>query len=216
MPYNTVDSRKTALLFFDVLNTYYLDQDRQIHQNLKPVVANHVRLLDLARQANIPVFYAKSGHRADCADAVVRYTDTDYRMEPWEDPEKGHSHPGQHLTAGSWNVEVIDEIKPQPGDYIIVKNRWNAFFQTNLELNLRSRGINTIILCGGSTDVGIASTAYNARDLDFELVIVRDACSANVPENHVVFMDRVFGRMGRVRTTDEVIEMVRRGVEASV
>lgn len=215
MPYNTVDPRATAVLFFDVLNGYYRNEDWQIHPHLKPVVANHVRIMNAARQANIPIFYAKSGHRADGADVVERYTDADNLMRPWKDPENEHFRPGAHLAAGRPTAEVIGEIEPQPGDYMIIKNRWNAFFQTNLELNLRTGGIDTIILCGGSVDVGVASTAYSARDLDFQLVIVRDACTANVEGNRDHFMDRVFPRMARIRTTDQVIEMIRLGSQSS-
>ena len=66
---------------------------------------------------------------------------------------------------------------------------------------------NTIVLCGGSTDVGIASTAYAARDLDYNLVIVSDACTSPEADNHDQLIRRVFPRMSRVRTTEQVLAM---------
>jgi nicotinamidase-related amidase len=75
---------------------------------------------------------------------------------------------------------------------------------------LRARGIDTLIVSGGSVDVGVAATAYAARDLDYNLIIVRDACSNSYDDSFAVFMDKVFPRMGRVRTTDQTLEMIKR------
>ena len=60
-------------------------------------------------------------------------------------------------------------------------------------------------------DVGVASTAYAARDLDYSLIIVRDACSNSHDDSLAIFMEKVFPRMARVRTTDQVLEMIDRG-----
>lgn len=91
---------------------------------------------------------------------------------------------------------------------MIFKHRWNAFFQTSLELALRARGLDTIVLAGLSTDVGIASTAFSARDLDFGIVIARDACYAHRGPNHDFFMNRIFPRMGRVMTTAQAVALM--------
>ena len=93
---------------------------------------------------------------------------------------------------------------------MVPKNRWSSFFQTNLELALRVRGLDTIVLAGGSTDVGIAATAYAARDMDLGIVIVRDACYSTRGDNNAFFMERVFPRMGRVMTADEAVALMRK------
>lgn len=131
------------------------------------------------------------------------------RLNPWKNPERlGKQVPAaQH---DSWEAEVINEIAPEASDYLINKHRWSAIFQTHLELSLRTRGIDTVLLSGGATEVGVASTAYAARDLGIILIIVRDACSSSYPEILKMYMDKVFPRMRRVRTTQQVIEMVRR------
>jgi nicotinamidase-related amidase len=102
---------------------------------------------------------------------------------------------------------VLAELEPQASDYIVPKHRWSAFHGTYLDLALRARGADTVVLCGGSTDVGIAATAFAARDLDYNLVIVSDACTSPEEDNHVQFMRRVFPRMARVRTAAEVLRM---------
>jgi nicotinamidase-related amidase len=208
MAIQSLDPQKTAMLFFDMLNVYCWRGDEAAQQQTKAVVANCVRLMEACRRTAVPILYAKGEHRPDGADSAFLLTDTDYSLKPWPDP----LHPSWSLpraVQGSWEGEIIDELRPQPGDYLIPKQRWSAFYQTNLELSLRTRGINTVILAGGSTDVGIASTAYAARDIDFNLVIVRDACSsAHVEANHEQFMNHIFPRMARVRTTEEVLEML--------
>jgi nicotinamidase-related amidase len=64
------------------------------------------------------------------------------------------------------------------------------------------------VISGGSTDVGVASTAYAARDLDYNLVIVSDACTSPEEDNHRQFMQRIFPRMARVRTAAQVVRML--------
>ena len=84
------------------------------------------------------------------------------------------------------------------------KHRWSAFHGTHLELSLRSRDIDTIVLVGGSVHVGIASTAYDARDKDFQITIVPECCHG-FPEQREFFMEKVFPRMCNVRGIDNVI-----------
>ena len=93
---------------------------------------------------------------------------------------------------------------------VVPKNRWSSFFPTNLDMQLRVRGIDTIVIAGGSTDVGIASTVFAARDLDYGIVVVRDACFSARGNNNDFFMDRVFPRMGRVMTVDETVGLFTR------
>ena len=122
------------------------------------------------------------------------------------------SKPAVHgATEGSWAQKVIDEIAPQPEDYVIPKFRWSTFHQTYFDLALRSCSIDTLIVSGGAVDVGVASTVYSARDHDYNVIVVRDACGNSHEDSMAAFMNTVFPRMARVRTTDEVLEMIRKG-----
>jgi len=211
MNVNDLDIHKTGLLFFDMLNVYYHGAAEETKKRMKPVVDNAVRLRDAARKASIPIFYAMANHRKDGQIRSMIVTDTDMRLRPWSN---GECNPTVHgATEGSWEQRVIDELKPAPEDYIIPKYRWSTFHQTYFDLALRSRGIDTIILSGGAVDVGIASTAYAARDLDYNLIIVRDACSNSHDDSMAAFMDTIFPRMARVRTTNQAIELIRSGAK---
>ena len=201
-----IDPARTALLFFDMLHGYIKESDAAARARYAPVVANAVRLLDAARRANILVIHATANHRADNATSATLITDTDNRLRPRA--ANGDYKIKPAVVAGTRAAQIIDELKPEPQDYVVPKFRWSAFHQTYLDLALRSRHIDTIVVSGGSTDVGVASTAYAARDLDYNLVIVSDACTSPEQDNHAQFMTRIFPRMARVRTTEQAVRMM--------
>lgn len=207
MSYAEIEPKKTAVLFFDMLNTY--------HSNDEPVVQNCAKLRSAADDAGMAVAFAMANHRPDGADAAMLYSDTNYAMIPWKNPEHEHIGMKRTMVAGSWEIEILDALKPSPQDYVIKKHRWNAFHATSLELSLRTAGIDTILLCGGSTHIGVASTAFGARDLDFNIVVVSDACDDSLEGSQDYWMTRVFPMMARVRTVDETIDMIKAGVAAS-
>jgi nicotinamidase-related amidase len=191
-----LDPRRTGVVVFDMLEAYRPAIEQA------GTVAPVQRLLAGARAVGLPVFWARADHRADGADFARTLTDTDQRLRPWTPDNPQPTRPPHG--SGSPGLQVLADLGPQPEDYDVPKHRWSAFVGTHLELSLRSRDIDTILLVGGSTHVGIASTAYTARDLDFQVVVVRDGCHG-FPEQREFFLDRVFPRMCRVRTVDEVL-----------
>jgi nicotinamidase-related amidase len=201
-----LDPARTALLFFDMLNGHVKKNDPATKARYAPVIAAAVRLLEAARGAGVVVMYAAAHHRPDNATSAHLVTDTDNRLRQLAPNAPREFKPV--VAAGTWEAQVIDELKPQPQDYMVPKFRWSAFHQTYLDLALRSRHVDTIVVSGGSTDVGVASTAYAARDLDYKLVIASDACTSPEEDNHQQFMQRVFPRMARVRTAGEVARML--------
>ena len=208
MNVNDFNIKKTALLFFDILNGYYHSGDAAATARMKPWVDNAVRLMKAGRAAGLPIFFAKGNHRPDNATSALILTDTNMGLQPWPNGEvtKGK----MHVIGGDKSSEVIPELEPQPDDYYIPKYRWSAFHQTYLDLALRARGIDTIIISGGSTDVGVTSTVYSGRDLDYSMIIVRDACgSSHDPRAHDTLVELIFPRMARVRTTDQVLQMIK-------
>lgn len=205
---NQIEINKTGILFFDILNGYYHQANEKAKARKKPMVEGAIRLMKAGREAGIPIFFAKGNHRADGATSVTTLTDTKIDLTPWPNGVPVKDRPV--ALEGSSGAEVIPELDPRPDDYYIPKYRWSAFFQTYLDLALRARNIDTILMSGGSTDVGLAATVFAARDLDYNIVIVRDACaSVHDQRAHDVLMDLMFPRMARVRTTDQVLQMIK-------
>jgi len=199
-----LDRARTCLVLFDFLRGH-VERDAQSHNRFAPVIANASLLLDAARKARSMVAYARADHRADRQTSAHTLRDTDNRLRPLRaDDIKAHM---PTITAGTREADIVPQLAPLEDEFVVPKHRWSAFRGTYLDLALRTQGVNTIVLCGGSTDVGIASTAFAARDLDYNLVIVSDACTSPEADNHDQLMRRVFPRMARVRTTAQVVEM---------
>jgi ureidoacrylate peracid hydrolase len=207
MNVNGLDPKKTGLLFFDILNGYYHAAEPAAKARMKPWIDNAVRLMKAGREAGIPVFFAKGNHRSDNATTAMLQTDTDMGLRPWPDGivKKGK----MHVTGNDWSSEVIPELDPRPDDYYIPKYRWSAFYQTYLDLALRARRIDTVIISGGSTDVGVVSTIFAGRDMDYNMLVVSDACGTSHDQRaQDLLMTLIFPRMARVRTTDQVLQMI--------
>jgi len=209
MNVNHFDPKRTAMLFFDILNGYVPAPEPGKPRLLKPWIQNAVRLGKAARAAGLPVFFAKGNHRPDNATTALLLTDTNNSLTPWPNGEV--TKPKMHVIAGDKSSDVLAELEPQADDYYVVKYRWSAFHQTYLDLALRTRGIDTIIISGGSTDVGVTSTLYSGRDLDYNMIVASDACGTSHDQRaHDTLMELVFPRMSRVRTTDQIIEMLQK------
>ncbi|MDB5776284.1 MAG: yecD [Herbaspirillum sp.] len=211
MALDTLIPARTAVLFFDMLNGHVKKEDPKTRARYEPVVAAASQVLQAARANRMMVAYAAANHRADNATTGQTIRDTNGRLNPIPLDQNQNPIFKPVVSGGTWEAAVIDELAPQPEDYLIPKYRWSAFFQTYLDLALRTRKIDTIIIAGGSTDVGVASTAYSARDMDYNLVFVSDASSSPETDNHEQFMRRIFPRMGRVRTAAQVAEMLKAG-----
>lgn len=211
MAIDTLVPARTAVLFFDMLNGHVKKDDPKTQERYKPVIAAASKVLQAARANDMMVAYAAANHRTDNATTGQTIRDTNGRLKPIPLDQNDKPIFKPVVSGGTWEAAVIDELAPRPEDYLIPKYRWSAFYQTYLELALRTRKIDTIIIAGGSTDVGVASTAYSARDMDFNLVFVRDASSSPETDNHEQFMNRIFPRMGRVRNAAQVAEMLKAG-----
>ena len=207
MNVNHFDPKKTALLFFDILNGYVPAPEPGKPKVLKPWIQNAIRLSKAGRAAGLPIFFAKGNHRPDNATTALILTDTNNSLTPWPNGEVTKTK--MHVIAGDKSSDVLADLEPQPDDYYIVKYRWSAFFQTYLDLALRTRGIDTVIVSGGSTDVGVTSTLYSGRDLDYNMIVVSDACGTSHDQRaHDMLMELILPRMSRVRTTSQVIVMI--------
>jgi nicotinamidase-related amidase len=107
-------------------------------------------------------------------------------------------------------AELVPEIGAQPGDLIITKRQWGAFYGTELDLQLRRRDVRTIVLGGISTNIGVESTARSAYEHGYAQIFVEDAMTSNSAEMHEFAVKNIFPRIGNVRSTDEVLSALAR------
>ena len=113
------------------------------------------------------------------------------------------------LSVIELKAEIVPELKGHPEDLVITKRQWGAFYGTELDLQLRRRGVHTIVLCGISTNIGVESTARDGYERGYHQVFVEDAMAARSQEEHAHTVTRIFPRIGRVRATLEVVLALR-------
>ena len=101
--------------------------------------------------------------------------------------------------------EFAPGLPIQPSDHVITKRQWGAFYGTDLDLQLRRRGLTTIVLTGIATNFGVESTARIAFELGYEQIFVEDAMAALMASHHEHTVTQIFPRMGRVRRTTELL-----------
>jgi len=154
------------------------------------VLANAVRLLQAARRTGAQPVLVHVGASADGAD--------------WLRPASDETAPRGAAPSSDWS-ELVPELERQDGDLVVFKRQWGAFYGTDLELQLRRRNLTTLVLCGIATEFGVESTARHAYERGFDQVLVSDAMTGLSRQSHDNALERIFPRLGRVRTTDAVI-----------
>jgi nicotinamidase-related amidase len=153
------------------------------------VLKNAVRLADTFRRAGALVVLVHVGFSGDGRDMLKPEVDS---------PMQGGARPA------NW-MELVPEIGPRPGDLVIFKHQWGAFYGTELDLQLRRRGITTIVLGGIATNIGVESTARDAYERGYAQIFVEDAMASRTEEGHTFTVRHIFPLIGRVRSTDEVL-----------
>jgi nicotinamidase-related amidase len=183
-----IDRAKTALVAID-LQKGIVGRQTAPHTT-ETVVKNAAAMATAFRKNGMPVFLVRVAFSADGKDVLRPVVDA-----PW---------PTQ-TPPPDW-TEIVPEMGPKPGDFIITKHQWGAFYGTELDLQLRRRGITTIVLCGIATNIGVESTARFAFEYGYNQIFVEDAMATMSTEEHALTVAKIFPRIGLVRKTGEILK----------
>jgi nicotinamidase-related amidase len=184
-----IEPRKTALVLIDL-------QQGVVSRPLAPrlgaeVVQNASRLAAKFRALGATVVLVRVTFQPDSKDRLNAPADAPMQFNSSALPP-------------NW-TELAPEIGPQPGDLIITKRQWGAFYGTELDLQLRRREVRTIVLGGIATNFGVESTARDAYERGYAQIFVEDAMASMTAEAHEFVVKNIFPRIGQVRSTDEVL-----------
>ncbi len=188
-----LDPKRLALVVID-LQKGIVSVPAQPHSPAS-VVANAAKLADACRSRGAYVVLVHVGPSPDGKDA----------LHPVTEPQPSRPPP-----VPGWD-EFVPEIGPKAGDHVVRKRQWGAFYGTDLDLQLRRRGIDTIVLCGISTNFGVESTARDAYERGYNQIFVEDACTSRGAEDHAFPFRAIFPRIGVVRSTEDVLKALRPG-----
>lgn len=178
-------AEKTALVVIDL-------QEGVMNRNLVPysteeVVKNSCKLIDKFTEKGAFVVLVR-----------VSTNGKDFPTPETDLPAKAMKFPE------GWD-NYIPEIANTKNAHFITKRQWGAFYGTDLDLQLRRRGIDTIVLCGVSTSIGVDTTAREAYQLGYNQVFAEDAMSASNKEEHNYVCETIFPRIGKIRKSEEVL-----------
>ncbi len=185
----SVEKSKTALVVIDLQKGIVGGQTAPYAAG--DVVKNAALLADAFRKNGMPVFLVHVTPSPDGKDALHPAADA-----PMAPPSS---------RGADW-AEIVPEMGPKAGDFVITKHQWGAFYGTELDLELRRRGVSTIVLCGISTNIGVESTARFAYEYGYDQIFAEDASAARSPEEHASTMAKIFPRIGLVRRTAEILD----------
>ena len=183
----TLDAKQTALVLID-LQKGTLGRQTEPH-SASDVLARSVRLAERFRAAGGLVALVRVSFSPDGRDRLTQPTDEAFPA--------GASPPG-------WD-EISPDLGRDPKDIVITKRQWGACYGTQLDLQLRRRGITTIVIGGIATNFGVESTARDAFEHGYALVFVEDAMAGLSSEAHSFAIKTIFPRLGRIRSTEQVL-----------
>ncbi|HUP03835.1 MAG TPA: hydrolase [Bryobacteraceae bacterium] len=186
-----IEKQKTALVVIDLQKG--VAQRQTAPYSPAQVIENAAALAAAFRAAGAPVFLVRVTPSPDRKDALHPKSDTSWPVS---------------TPPPDW-ANLVPEMGPKPGDFVITKRQWGAFYGTELDLQLRRRGMTSIVLCGIATEIGVESTARDAYERGYEQVFARDAMAGITPESHHHTIERIFPRMGQVRSTAEILEAMK-------
>ena len=191
------DPKKTALLMIDMQRDFVeaggfgemLGNDVSL---LRSTIEPCARVLQAARAAGLTIIHTREGHRPDLTDAPPSKL-----VRGGLDIGIGDTGPmGRVLVRGEHGHDIIPELYPKDDEPVVDKPGKGAFYETDLHLILQNRGIETLIVCGVTTEVCVHTTVREANDRGYECVVLSDCVGSYFPEFQRVALEMIKAQGG--------------------
>jgi nicotinamidase-related amidase len=202
--------RNPALVIVDMQNDFVREGAPMEVPDARKTIAQHQRLIAFCRKAGLPIVY-------------TRFLAGPKRTLMWEwspqlEPpllacQRGYQRYYADVDRTLDCADVIDEIYPEPGDYIVDKYGYGAFHSTNLDDTLHSLEVESLIITGTVTQICVEETGREAFHHGYKTTLVSDAVSSYLPDLHAATLKNFAFKFGWVMTTDEVLAALTRRYE---
>ena len=188
----SVDPRVTALIVIDMQNGFVAQGATYETPGARTLIPKLGRLLSAARERAMPIVWTQSDHSAPYSGIMLAKFPT--------------IREDKYLWKGEPSFELYADMpQPRPGEFRVVKHKYDAFFETDLDAILRSQHVTTVIIVGTATNVCCESTARSAFYRDYRVAFPSD-CNASFDEGmHLATLKTMDMFFGRVMTTDELL-----------
>ncbi|EGI75643.1 pyrimidine utilization protein B [Hylemonella gracilis] len=197
----------TALIVVDMQNAYaslggYVDSAGFDISGAQGTIASIGRCIAAARQAGVLVVYLQNGWDARYVEAGGPQSPNYYKSNALKTMRAKTELSGKFLAKGGWDYELVDALKPAPGDIVVPKPRYSGFFNSALDSTLRGRGIRNLVFTGIATNVCVESTLRDAFHLEYFAVMLEDAThqlgSPEIQKGVVYNVETFFGWVANV------------------
>ncbi len=195
----TLTRATTAMIVVDMQNGFLDDEGSMVKTGmditeLKKTVEPVRRLVEACHSAGIPIIFTRMVQRADFKDAGLRLERRPALKEV------------SSLVAGTWDADLDPRMDVHTEDYILDKTRYSSFYNTNLEVILRGLAVDTLIICGVTTEICVESTIRDAYFRDYKIFVPEDAVAAMDVARHQGTLLTIRYGFGTVTTSGEVID----------
>ena len=163
------------------------------------VVPSLKQLIGFCRKVKIPIFYSQAVREESGIDLLTR----SHRILPKSREERIKRRP--ICIRGSWDAEIVEELKPNFDDHVVIKRRDSVFQDTEVEVWLRSLGIDSIIFAGIDTSICVESSLRDAFNHGYDIILISDATSSNNLNHYNSTLDNIRNYYGLVMNLDEFI-----------
>ncbi len=180
-------AKETAIIVIDMQNAYaskngYVDLAGFDISGAAGTIGKIDEVLKAARRAGIQIVYLQNGWDPDYVEAGTELSPNYHKSNALKTMRRDPNLKGQLLARGGWDYEIVDALAPQPGDIRVHKTRYSAFFNSQLDSILRSRGIRNLVFVGIATNVCVESTLRDGFHLEYFGVMLEDATHHLGPE----------------------------------
>jgi ureidoacrylate peracid hydrolase len=209
-----MDETKSAVVVVDMQNAFAskggtLDIAGVDIRNAADVVRKIATVLERARGRAIQVVHLQMGYKSDQSNGGGPNSPNFHKELAMTLMNRRTELRGKLLTEGTWDFDIVDELKPQPADLVVVKTRYSGFAGTPLDSLLRTRGIRYLFFGGIATNVCVESTLRDAYFLDYWPILLRDsAMQAGPPAAHDATIFNVENFFGWTLAADEFLAAV--------
>jgi ureidoacrylate peracid hydrolase len=211
-----IDIGRTAIVVVDMQNAYaskggMLDIGTGIDEaRIGPVIEANKKLLPAARGADVPVIYLQFGYKPDLSNAGGPRSPNIRKQMLFKLLKERPEVRDRLIIEGTWGWEIIDDLKPVEGDYVVQKPRYSGFASTNLESLLHGLDVQHLIFTGVATNVCVESTAREAYFREFWPILVEDAMDHTGPDFvRQATLYNFESKLGWVTKTEDVLSILK-------
>jgi len=172
--------------------------------NYRKIIPNVKKVMEACRDLNIPIFYTQQVREASGIDLLTRI----HRIIPRERLDFLERIPA--CVRGTWDADIIDDLRPLEDDHIVLKRRDSAFQDTEFQLWLNSLGADTVIYTGIDTCICVENSVREGFNKGYDAILVEDAVASTWPKLHEATLEKVRNSFGLVLTSARLIDMLRR------